>query len=78
MGNFNDATSRRTRAIIQIEALLIELSENQSLPDEKLQEARRLLRIISVEMKCFWLTRYRKCLRQGLFLILYWLAKKNK
>ena len=34
----------RTRAIIQTEAFLIELSKDKSLPDEQRQEARRLLR----------------------------------
>lgn len=34
----------RTRAIIQTEDFLIELSKDKSLPDEKRQEARRLLR----------------------------------
>lgn len=34
----------RTRAIIQTEAFLIELSKDKSLPDEMRQEARRLLR----------------------------------
>ena len=34
----------RTRAIIQTEAFLIELSKDKYLPDEKRQEARRLLR----------------------------------
>lgn len=37
-------TYERTRAIIQTEAFLIELSKDKSLPDEKRQEARRLLR----------------------------------
>lgn len=34
----------RTRAIIQTEAFLNELSKDKTLPDEKRQEARRLLR----------------------------------
>ncbi|KTG24730.1 hypothetical protein AWR38_22790 [Idiomarina sp. WRN-38] len=36
--------NERTRAIIQTEAFLIELSKDKSICDEKRQEARRLLR----------------------------------